>query len=77
MLHWSIPFLFDVVGLFNFIQLFEKFTANGLGIAEVGELEVQMFNLVQIFIRIPKFKFSTSAPILANPCWQQYLLFFS
>lgn len=37
MLHWSIPFLFDVVGLFNFIQRFEKFTANGLRLAEGGD----------------------------------------
>jgi hypothetical protein len=43
-------------------------TANGLGLCEVGELEVQMFNLAQMFIRIPMLKFSTSAPILQNPC---------
>jgi hypothetical protein len=41
---------------------------NVLGLGEVGELEVQMFNLAQTFIRIPNAQFSTSAPILPNPC---------
>ena len=41
---------------------------NVLGLAEVGELEVQMFNLAQMYNRIPNAQFSTSAPILANPC---------
>jgi hypothetical protein len=42
--------------------------ANGLGLAEVGDFKAPMFNLAQMFNRIPMLKFSTSAPILANPC---------
>jgi hypothetical protein len=42
---------------------------DGLGLGEVGELEVQMFNLAQMPNRIPNAQFSTSAPILPNPCW--------
>ena len=42
--------------------------SNGLGIAEVEALKAQMFNLVQMLIRIPMLKFSTPAPILAIPC---------
>jgi len=41
---------------------------NVLGLAEVGELEAQMFSFVQMLNRIPNVQFSTSAPILANPC---------
>ena len=41
---------------------------NGLGLGEGGELEVQMFNLAQMFIRIPYLKFCTKAPLLPNPC---------
>jgi hypothetical protein len=41
---------------------------NGLGLAEVGAFKAQMFNLAQMFIRIPMLKSSTYAPILANPC---------
>ena len=41
---------------------------NGLGLAEVGDFEAQMFNLPQMYNRIPNAQFSTSAPILANPC---------
>jgi len=44
------------------------FAANVLGLCEGGELEVQMFNLAQMLIRIPMFKFSTNAPLLQNPC---------
>ncbi|HAQ38158.1 MAG TPA: hypothetical protein DCQ58_06580 [Saprospirales bacterium] len=44
---------------------------NVLGLCEGGEIEVQMFNLAQMFIRIPMFKFSTNAPLLQNPCWLQ------
>jgi hypothetical protein len=40
---------------------------NGLGIGEVGAFKEQMFNLVQMLIRIPMFKYSTSAPILPIP----------
>jgi hypothetical protein len=41
-------------------------THNVLGLAEVGELEVQMFKLPQMYNRIPNAQFSTSAPILAS-----------
>jgi len=46
----------------------DTITANVLGLAEVGELEVQMFNLAKMFIKIPNAQCSTSATILANPC---------
>jgi hypothetical protein len=49
-------------------MMLNKIAYNGLGLAEVGELEVQMLNLAQIYNRIPNAQFSTSAPILANPC---------
>ena len=39
-----------------------------LGLCEGGELEVQMFNLAEMLIRIPMLKFSTNAPLLQNPC---------
>jgi hypothetical protein len=42
--------------------------ANGLGLGEVGEIEAQMFNKPQMLIEVRMFKFSTSAPILPNPC---------
>ena len=45
-----------------------KVTANVLGLGEVGELEVRMFNLALLFNRITTVQFSTSAPILPNPC---------
>jgi hypothetical protein len=41
---------------------------NVLGLGEGGELEVQMFMLAQMFIRIPQLKYSTKAPLLPNPC---------
>jgi hypothetical protein len=41
---------------------------NVLGLCEGGEIEVQMFNLAQMLIRIPILKFSTNAPLLQNPC---------
>ena len=43
--------------------------ANGLQLAEVGELELQMFKLAQMYNRNPNAQFSTSAPILANPSY--------
>jgi len=48
---------------------------NGLGIAEVGVFEIQMFNLALMQNRITNAQFSTSAPILANPCYGQFLFF--
>jgi len=47
---------------------------NGLGLCVVAELEGQMFNLEQMFIRIPKVQFSTEPAITQNPCYQQLLL---
>jgi hypothetical protein len=41
---------------------------NVLGLAEVGDLEVQLFNVAQKYNRIPNAQFRTSAPILANLC---------
>ncbi len=43
-------------------------TGNGLGLGEVGEIEAQMFNKPLMLIEVRMFKFSTSAPILPNPC---------
>ena len=40
---------------------------NGFGLGEGGELEVQMFNLAQMFIRIPYLKFCTKTPTFAKP----------
>lgn len=51
-------------------------TANGLGLGEVGELEVQMFSLAQMTNRITNVQFSTSAPILPNPCYLLPLFLF-
>jgi hypothetical protein len=42
--------------------------ANVLGRCEGGEIEAQMFKLVQMFNRIPSLKNSTEAPLLQNPC---------
>ena len=55
-------------GLFVVVGVFFTLAPNVLGLAEVGELEVQMFNLAQMLNRITNAQFSTSAPILANPC---------
>jgi hypothetical protein len=44
-----------------------KIGANGLGLAEVGELEVQMFNLAQMYNKIPNAQCSTSAPHFGKP----------
>jgi hypothetical protein len=41
---------------------------NGFGLGEVGELEVQMFSFAQMLNRITNAQFSTSVPILPNPC---------
>jgi hypothetical protein len=49
-------------------SLREPILDKGLGLGEVGAFKAQMFNLAQMLIRIPMVKFSTSAPILANPC---------
>jgi len=49
-------------------QSFFRLAYNVLGLCEGGELEVQMFNLAEMLIRIPMLKFSTNAPLLQNPC---------
>jgi len=43
---------------------------NVLGLCEEAELEVQMFNLAQKFIRIPNVQFSTEPAFLQNPCYR-------
>ena len=41
---------------------------NGLGLCEEADLEVQMFILAQMFIRIQNVQFSTEPAFLQNPC---------
>jgi hypothetical protein len=45
-----------------------KIGANGLGLCEEAELEVQMFNLLLLFNRIPNVQFSTEPAFSQNPC---------
>jgi len=52
------------------LNCYGNIAANVLGLGEVGELEAQMFNYVQMPNRSTNAKFSTSAPILPNPCWR-------
>jgi hypothetical protein len=54
-----------------------KVTHNGFGIGEVGAFKAQMFNLAQVLIGIPMFKYSTSAPILPIPCYLLAFVHFS
>jgi hypothetical protein len=56
-------------GLCLIFFLLVLITANGLGLGEVGEIEAQMFNKPLMLIEVQMFKFSTSAPILPNPCY--------
>ena len=42
---------------------------NVLGLCEVADFKAQMFNLAQMFIRIPNAEFSTEPAILQNPCY--------
>ena len=51
-----------------------KVTYNGLGLGEVGEIETQMFNKLQMLIEVRMLKFSTSATILPNPCCTPFIL---
>ena len=48
-------------------------TANGLGLAEGVEFEIQMFNLAPKPNSIPNAEFSTNATLLANPCCAMWL----
>jgi hypothetical protein len=41
---------------------------NGSGLCEEAELEAQMFNLAQMFIRNPNVQFSTEPAFSQNPC---------
>jgi hypothetical protein len=41
---------------------------NGLVLCDGGKIKAQMFSLVQMFNRIPNVQFSTSVPLLQNPC---------
>jgi len=41
-------------------------TYNGFRLGEVVELEARMFNVAQMFIRIPNVQFSTEPDILPN-----------
>lgn len=43
-------------------------TTNVLGLCEVADLEVQMFHLVQMLIRITTVQFRTEPAILQNLC---------
>jgi hypothetical protein len=42
--------------------------ANVLGLCEEADFEAQMFDLAQMFIRIPNVQFSTEPAFLQNPC---------
>jgi hypothetical protein len=42
--------------------------ANVFGLGEEAELEAQMFNFAQMFIRIPNVQFCTEPAFLQNPC---------
>ena len=54
-----------------------KMPYNVLQLGEVAELEAEMFNLVQMFIRNPNFQFSTEPAILPNCCYVPFLLSFA
>ena len=41
---------------------------NVLRLCEGGEIEAQMFNLAQMFNRIPNVQNSTKTPLLQNRC---------
>jgi hypothetical protein len=46
-----------------------------LQLGEVADLEAQMFNLAQMFIRNPNVQFNTKPAILPNCCYSQCLFF--
>jgi hypothetical protein len=60
--------LLSVFGCPDVLQCPGKVAANGLQLGEVADLEAQMFNLAQMFIRIPNVQFSTEPAILPNCC---------
>jgi hypothetical protein len=47
---------------------------NVLGLCEEADLEAQMFNLAQMFIRIPNVQFSTEPAFLQNPCCMPFFM---
>jgi hypothetical protein len=47
---------------------FFRVAGNVPQLGEVADLEAQMFNLAQMFIRNPKVQFSTEPAILPNCC---------
>jgi hypothetical protein len=51
-----------------FVESLSKLAGNVLGLCEVGAFKAQMLNLELLFNRITAVQFSTSAPILQNPC---------
>jgi len=61
-------FVFIFRRLFVFVGSSFTLAANGLGLCEEADLEAQMFNLVQMFIRIPNVQFSTEPAFSQNPC---------
>ena len=52
----------------DFEANFQAITYNVLGLCEEAELEAQMFNKAQMFIRIPNVQFGTEPAFLQNPC---------
>jgi hypothetical protein len=58
----------DFRNFFWFDNLSSGISTNVLGLCEEAELEVQMFNLAQMIIRIPNDQFSTETAFLQNPC---------
>ena len=45
-----------------------QLVGNGLGLCEEAELEAQIFDLAQMFIRNPNVQFSAEPAFLQNPC---------
>jgi hypothetical protein len=52
----------------HFLRFRVILAPNVLQLGEVADLEAQMFNLAQMFIRIPNVQFSTEPAILPNCC---------
>jgi hypothetical protein len=61
---------------FRFTTYARLLAANVLGLCEGGGIEVQMFNLAQMLIRIPMLKFSKNAPLLQNPVIRRFVFSF-
>jgi len=52
----------------SLVFIFVKLAHNVLGLCEEADFEAQMFDLAQMFIRIPNVQFSTEPAFLQNPC---------